>query len=691
MSNTTPCPACGAASPDPQWCAQCGANLTQRQQVQWLEVGARVCFCDLTPEVTAPLHDGASQSFDAILTRIDPDAAPPPEAIEAATQSAPDSAAPQTLPSPVSIVDPFELIGGTPPEAIEAAAATSDSPIEDLPLPLASTSEPPSPSPQHSPAPGLWVEVTALSAAYSKRKLWLAESLIHRLPYVIEERQGLSRLAPPDADDTERALCARYLFPILATQSEDGRTLSLRARPQGIHLLHWREAAFPPPTPEQIYAVFSKLLQAVEDIHRSGCLHLHLSPEHVWAHDDSGQVRFSELDRFERLPLRRDQVRARLGYSAPELFGHGRQNIDQRSDVYSLGALLYLLISGRRPPVSADTGFSPAIPPRDYRPDFPVGWSDIILVAMAPQPAHRFGSVSELADALRAGMDLIRLRATYRAPVHLDAAVERHIGFGKQKRSPVNQDQVFLGQDTQRDRLLVVVADGVSTATYGSGDLASGFIAKHAEAMWNQLEFSATDPDPRALIEEIIRRANCDVSDYVNQHHGPLDAPPSEVMGSTALIAYITQGQMLLGSLGDSRCYLIRDDVMECITRDHNLFTLSLIEGLNLEHALSMPHGDALARCLGTFDVDSHGVLIPHDPPLDLYTLRLLPSDRILLCTDGLFDYAGSSYEESEEHIRQRVLTEEHPGIACLELILLANRGGGGDNIGLALIHVSEP
>ncbi len=161
-------------------------------------------------------------------------------------------------------------------------------------------------------------------------------------------------------------------------------------------------------------------------------------------------------------------------------------------------------------------------------------------------------------------------------------------------------------------------------------------------------------------------------------------------MGSTALIAYISQGQMTLGSLGDSRCYLIRDDVMECLTRDHNLFTLSLIEGLSLEHALVMPHGDALARCLGTFDVDRHGVLLPQDPPIDLYTLRLIPGDHVLLCTDGLFDYAGASYEESEENIRQRVLCEEHPGIACLELILMANRGGGGDNIGVALIKVSE-
>jgi len=103
-----------------------------------------------------------------------------------------------------------------------------------------------------------------------------------------------------------------------------------------------------------------------------------------------------------------------------------------------------------------------------------------------------------------------------------------------------------------------------------------------------------------------------------------------------------------------------------------------------------MPHGDALARCLGTFDVDRDGYLDAIDPPVDMYQFRLLPGDNILLCTDGLFDYAGATYEESEANIRRRVLAEAHPGIACLELIVLANRGGGGDNVGVALLKVHD-
>src|SRR5690606_28478292 len=146
-----------------------------------------------------------------------------------------------------------------------------------------------------------------------------------------------------------------------------------------------------------------------------------------------------------------------------------------------------------------------------------------------------------------------------------------------------------------RNRMLIAVADGVSTASFGSGDLASGFLGNRAEEAWNAID-SEQNVDPVQVVREILDRGDRDIVDYVNDRHAPLDAPPSEVMGSTSLVAWIEDGIMTLASLGDSRCYLIRPDIMECVTRDHNLFTLSLIEGLAIDEVLFLPHGDALAR-----------------------------------------------------------------------------------------------
>ncbi len=523
---TAPCRICGALSTDPEWCSRCGANLSQPLQAQWLEVGARILFKDLQSD-TPP---------------ADPPPAPQPSALEALADTLADppvdaTAAPVDVPAApaaIALVDPFELIGGpgpqdvpqnVPPDAspqtADAAPVSAPEPAHPIPDVMADAPSPTVDLPAVAAGGGTWVEVTAPKAAYNKRRLWHAESLPDGRRFILEERQGA-----PASEPSPDPISEQFLLPIAARQTEGARTLTLRPVPKGVNLQQWRDDTFPPPTPEQVYKVFGHLLTALEAIHAAGFLHLHLTPDQTWVSDD-GVVTFTELDRFEKQPLSgKEQFKARLGYSAPELFGHGRQTAEARSDIYSLGAVLYYLIAGRRPPVSADTGFSPALPPRDFRPDFPVGWSDIVLVSMAPAPAHRFGSVAELGEAVRAGVQQMRERAAYRAPLRLEAYVERHIGFAKAKRSPINQDQVFLGQDPQRDRLLAVVADGVSTATYGSGDLASSFIAKRAIEAWEKLDLSPIDPDPRVFIAEIIRLANRDVSDYINQHHGPLDAPP---------------------------------------------------------------------------------------------------------------------------------------------------------------------
>ncbi|MFB6373525.1 MAG: hypothetical protein ABEN55_10515, partial [Bradymonadaceae bacterium] len=67
------------------------------------------------------------------------------------------------------------------------------------------------------------------------------------------------------------------------------------------------------------------------------------------------------------------------------------------------------------------------------------------------------------------------------------AAVDRHIGITKKERNPVNQDDVFFGSSENGEFGLIVVADGVSTASYGAGDIASGLLIDVAEEVWNEI------------------------------------------------------------------------------------------------------------------------------------------------------------------------------------------------------------
>ena len=159
-------------------------------------------------------------------------------------------------------------------------------------------------------------------------------------------------------------------------------------------------------------------------------------------------------------------------------------------------------------------------------------------------------------------------------------------------------------------------------------------------------------------------------------------------MGTTALTAFIDGDQITIGSLGDSRAYILRDGHMECLTRDHNLATMRIIEGFPADECLSIPQGAALARCLGTFEIHN-GMLEATMPEPDLMTFRILPGDIILLATDGLIDFAGPDPRTAERNIKTVLEGEEIPSLACLRLILLANDGGGEDNIGVAVLRVT--
>lgn len=380
------------------------------------------------------------------------------------------------------------------------------------------------------------------------------------------------------------------------------------------------------------------------------------------------------------------------GFSPPELLGRVRADVGDHCDVFVLGMLLYYLVAGRVPPASVYTRYTPAVPARNYRPGFPPGLQTVIGRATRPIPADRYQSVSALRDAFVDACSLMERRATNvggpESPQSI-LAVDTHIGINKGKRNPTNQDSVFGKVSDDGHFALIVVADGVSTASYGSGDLASNFLTETASEVWaDVLPAYLMDEriDEVEIIGRILEEANEKIVNYVNDHFVPFSGNPHEVMGTTALIAVVREGIVTLASLGDSRVYVQTTSGLEQITTDHNLWTLSILDGISADAALSMPHGDALARCLGTFIVEE-GELTAIRPDADYFRFTLARGDTMLMTTDGLIDFAGANPFAAEENILAVMLSEPDAALACLELVLLANRGGGGDNIGVGIIH----
>ena len=70
---------------------------------------------------------------------------------------------------------------------------------------------------------------------------------------------------------------------------------------------------------------------------------------------------------------------------------------------------------------------------------------------------------------------------------------------------------------------------------------------------------------------------------------------------------------------------------------------------------------------------------------MDHVAFGLLPGDRLILCSDGLVDFVAATPRVAIETIVAMTAAEPVPPLLALELIMAANRGGGGDNIGVAI------
>ncbi|HEY0987396.1 MAG TPA: hypothetical protein VGD80_10110, partial [Kofleriaceae bacterium] len=123
---------------------------------------------------------------------------------------------------------------------------------------------------------------------------------------------------------------------------------------------------------------------------------------------------------------------------------------------------------------------------------------------------------------------------------------------------------------------------------------------------------------------------------------------------------------------GDSRAYLLRGGRLQTLTRDHTVVPELLLRGvLSVEEVERHPYKNVLSRNLGG----------KAETQVDLVELELRPGDRLLLCSDGLHGYA------SAEAIQYLLGSGDAPAHVARDLIDLALRGGGGDNVSAVVLE----
>ena len=534
----------------------------------------------------------------------------------------------------------------------------------------------------------LTVQIAERLAQDARRRVWLATDT-EGGRYRVEER--LTAGTPSSERTQERALSDVVLIPVGSTRHGEHDLLVFREC-RGQTLRERRQALNEELEPLALLRWLRPVALAMARVNSFGFALAGLSGDTVLFLEENGEVVFDGVPFLTPLYEATPIAWMTAGFSAPELYGQGEHRLlSVRADVYNFAMLAYEVITGRIPPACAESGYYPLIWPRDAAPSFPLGLGRFFAACAAYDPMARPRSMEEALDLLETCVREVAMREPTAEVCRLTAACETHPGITKRLRQPVNQDAVFCAVDPVRNAVMLCVSDGVSTSSYGSGEIASAMVVRRAREAWNRYQEDAGRWDWQRVAVELkraVQGANSDVIAYVDERFSPFRGEPQEVMAATAVLAFVMGSDALVVSIGDSRSYLFRHGHLERVGRDHNLMTLSVADGMPAHLAATLPQGGTLARCVGTFDLDEEGHLVPSPLALDSYLVHLRADDRLLLCTDGVTDYVGESDAESEAALTAMFEREPTPELLCLDILTAANRGGGGDNIGVAICVV---
>lgn len=210
---------------------------------------------------------------------------------------------------------------------------------------------------------------------------------------------------------------------------------------------------------------------------------------------------------------------------------------------------------------------------------------------------------------------------------------------------------------------LLAIADGMGGQA--AGEVASSEVISTIVPLDDDVPGS----DILTSLGTAVQRANDQLRAMVEED------PQLEGMGTT-LTALLWTGQRLgLVHVGDSRAYLLRDGVLTQITQDHTWVQRLVDEGrITEEEATTHPQRSLLMRALGSGD---------HVEP-DLSIREVRAGDRYLICSDGL------SGVVSHQTMEDTLASYQGPQETVQELIQLALRGGGPDNITVIVADVLD-
>lgn len=260
--------------------------------------------------------------------------------------------------------------------------------------------------------------------------------------------------------------------------------------------------------------------------------------------------------------------------------------------------------------------------------------------------------------------------------LHLEAAALTNCG----RQRPINEDAVFeftTEPINGSQAGLYLVCDGLGG--HEAGDVASQLAVQSVVTSLAPViaDWQTAESESGILYQHItqaINRANRKVCAYNNQK----DFAISRRAGTTLTMAFLVEHTAVVANIGDSRVYLCREGQLEQITKDHSLVAQLVDSGVvNASEQDSHPWRNIITRALGR----------ENDVEVDIFEYDLRPGDKLLLCSDGLWQAFAREEDELETYLDRTSTAQE----ICWELIHEANRRDGSDNISAIVVCADEP
>lgn len=228
-----------------------------------------------------------------------------------------------------------------------------------------------------------------------------------------------------------------------------------------------------------------------------------------------------------------------------------------------------------------------------------------------------------------------------------------------------NEDSVTILKNENNEYLLAV-ADGMGG--HSAGEVASSIAITYLSKSFKDRFNNLNKDEAIKWLREAVTNINSLIFKYASDH------PESKGMGTTLVTAIVSKDYVLIGNIGDSSGFVLKDENLHKVTYDHTLVNLLVTAGeLTEEEAVNHPKKNVLMKALGAND------------PIDIDIFDCDTNIKgIFLCSDGLTNML--EFDKIEHILNSNLLIEDK----VVKLITKANNRGGTDNITIAYLEKEE-